>query len=181
MLGLLLLAVAALRAYRRTGSAFDFEVDAPTQTKVAMALSIGVGAAVTGGAIATFGFNLGSSVLVIVSAVVGIVSAVFGASAYEAIGPAFGPAAKHNTTAPLTTDGPYRLFRHPQFTGLFGFVVGLTIGVPVIAPFTIGVFVFLQIQARLEEAVMIGVRGTAYSKYMARTRHRFFPGDLVLP
>jgi protein-S-isoprenylcysteine O-methyltransferase Ste14 len=76
----------------------------------------------------------------------------------------------------LITEGPYRKMRHPMYTALFSFFVGLAL---VSASWLIVILVvaaILVLYARIgkEEAMMIEQFGDEYYAYMRRTG-RFLP------
>jgi protein-S-isoprenylcysteine O-methyltransferase Ste14 len=76
----------------------------------------------------------------------------------------------------LCTDGPFGLVRHPIYTALDLLGIGTALWVP--NPFVIIgavlLVVFSDVRARLEERLLVGAFGAAYSTYMARSR-RFVP------
>lgn len=77
----------------------------------------------------------------------------------------------------LVTGGPYRWARHPMYTALFSFFVGLAF---ISASWLIVLLVVISIAvlyARIgkEEAMMIGQFGDKYREYMKHTG-RFLPG-----
>jgi len=77
----------------------------------------------------------------------------------------------------LCTEGPFRVVRHPIYTGLvlltfasFLLVPNLLTAIGVITNFLAG-----DVRARTEEKLLAGVFGDRYSTYMTRTK-RFLPG-----
>lgn len=80
-------------------------------------------------------------------------------------------------TEPLVVAGPYRLVRHPLYSG----VDGLTFGIAVLVAHpwallgAVGLALwFLLVLAPFEERELLALFGPAYREYMARTR-RFLP------
>jgi len=81
-----------------------------------------------------------------------------------------------NSRSTLQTDGPYRIARHPIYSGLLAFAIGaaiagaswLHIGV------ALALIVVLTAKARFEEAFLIDLYGDGYAEY---SRHvgRFWP------
>jgi protein-S-isoprenylcysteine O-methyltransferase Ste14 len=70
----------------------------------------------------------------------------------------------------LRTDGPYRLVRHPIYTGLLGLTVGgmLACGFGVWIAFTVIAIPWLLRRVRIEDGLMAGQFGTSYDAYRAR-------------
>lgn len=81
----------------------------------------------------------------------------------------------------LVKSGLYRIFRHPQYTGLVFFAVGLLLlwgrFIAYIA-FFLMVFIYYFL-ARREEKICLDRFGTEYEDYM-RTTYFFFPGERIL-
>jgi protein-S-isoprenylcysteine O-methyltransferase len=80
----------------------------------------------------------------------------------------------------LVDFGPYRLIRHPSYTGLLIAFVGLAIYfgtwvglVVMLVPITLA----LLYRIRVEEAALVGALGAQYEAYSARTK-RLIPGLL---
>ena len=77
----------------------------------------------------------------------------------------------------LCTEGPFRLVRHPIYTGM----MLLTLGTFLLAPNTLTLlgiaanFLAGDSRARAEERLLTGVFGDRYVAYMSRTK-RFIPG-----
>lgn len=78
----------------------------------------------------------------------------------------------------VVNDGPYRLVRHPSYTGLLmefagvGIVLGSWAGLAVIL---VPIFLALVRRMHVEEAALRGGLGEAYVEYVRRTR-RLVPG-----
>ncbi len=77
----------------------------------------------------------------------------------------------------LVTTGPYRLLRHPSYTGALLAAVGFGVALDhwtsllaLLAGWTVGI----AYRIRVEEAALRGAFGVAYDEYSARTR-RLFP------
>lgn len=85
--------------------------------------------------------------------------------------------AKLDASHELATGGPFRLMRHPIYTGLDLLALGSAIWIPSTA---LGIGTLLMVvgsdlRARAEEKVLREVFGQAYRDYARRTR-RFIPG-----
>jgi protein-S-isoprenylcysteine O-methyltransferase Ste14 len=78
----------------------------------------------------------------------------------------------------LRTDGPYRVTRHPIYTGLIGMVLGTALvnGVGVWGAAAVLLMVGLTFKLRVEERLMREAFGDAYATYEARV-----PGLLPWP
>ncbi|MGW2571080.1 methyltransferase family protein [Streptomyces sp. NPDC001537] len=70
----------------------------------------------------------------------------------------------------LRTDGPYRLVRHPIYTGLLGLIAGsmLACSFGVWIAFMVVSIPWLLRRVRIEDALMAGRFGTSYDAYRAR-------------
>ncbi|MFF7978757.1 methyltransferase family protein [Streptomyces sp. NPDC007901] len=70
----------------------------------------------------------------------------------------------------LRTDGPYRLVRHPIYTGLLGLVVGamLACGFGVWTAVLLVAVPWLLCRVRTEDGLMAGLFGASYDAYRAR-------------
>ncbi|MER6418424.1 isoprenylcysteine carboxylmethyltransferase family protein [Streptomyces sp. NPDC001137] len=70
----------------------------------------------------------------------------------------------------LRTDGPYRLVRHPIYTGLLGLVTGsmLACGFGVWIALMVVSIPWLLRRVRVEDGLMAGQFGTSYDAYRAR-------------
>ncbi|MFH8341839.1 methyltransferase family protein [Streptomyces sp. AM6-12] len=70
----------------------------------------------------------------------------------------------------LRTDGPYRLVRHPIYTGIIGLVTGamLTGGFGAWTAFLVAGIPWLLLRVRAEDALMAGEFGAAYDAYRSR-------------
>lgn len=70
----------------------------------------------------------------------------------------------------LRTDGPYRLVRHPIYTGLLGLLIGsmLACGFGVWIALTVVAIPWLLNRVRIEDGLMAGQFGTSYEAYRAR-------------
>jgi len=78
----------------------------------------------------------------------------------------------------LVDSGPYKLIRHPSYTGLLIFIVGVALcfGNVVSALVLLVPFGALMLRRmRIEEAALSRALGDAYSSYMNRTK-RLIPG-----
>jgi protein-S-isoprenylcysteine O-methyltransferase Ste14 len=81
-----------------------------------------------------------------------------------------------NSRSALQTDGPYRIARHPIYSGLLSFAIGAAIAgaswLHIAAALTL--IVVLTAKARFEEAFLVELYGDAYITY-ARHVGRFVP------
>jgi protein-S-isoprenylcysteine O-methyltransferase Ste14 len=70
----------------------------------------------------------------------------------------------------LRTDGPYRLVRHPIYTGMLGLVIGgmLACGFGVWIIILAAALPWLLRRVRIEDAMMAGQFGASYEAYRAR-------------
>ncbi|MEU2307995.1 methyltransferase family protein [Streptomyces misionensis] len=70
----------------------------------------------------------------------------------------------------LRTDGPYRLVRHPIYTGMLGLITGgmLACGFGVWIAYLIVAVPWLLRRVRVEDALMAGEFGAAYDAYRRR-------------
>ncbi|MFG2530202.1 methyltransferase family protein [Streptomyces sp. NPDC048516] len=70
----------------------------------------------------------------------------------------------------LRTDGPYRLVRHPIYTGLLGLIIGgmLACGFGIWIVYLAIAVPWLLRRVRIEDGMMAGQFGTAYEAYRAR-------------
>lgn len=80
-------------------------------------------------------------------------------------------------TEPLVVAGPYRLVRHPMYSGVGLLAVGIALAVSN-APAALGALLlwawFVAVLAPFEERELVALFGPAYEEYMRRTR-RFLP------
>ncbi|MBN8237026.1 isoprenylcysteine carboxylmethyltransferase family protein [Halobacillus kuroshimensis] len=77
----------------------------------------------------------------------------------------------------LVSSGPYRLLRHPLYTGLFFIVVGFCLGTGNVYPavlFGILITIALLHRIRLEEAMLTKEHGEMYREWCGK-RYRFIP------
>ena len=81
-----------------------------------------------------------------------------------------------NGRSELQTDGPYRIARHPIYSGLLAFAIGAAIAGAswphIIA--ALALFAVLSAKSRFEEAFLVELYGDAYVTY-ARHVGRFVP------
>ncbi len=80
----------------------------------------------------------------------------------------------------LRTTGPYRIARHPMYTGGIGMVLGsgLALGQPATVVFSAVVAAGFFARSRAEERLLIGVFGDRYLAYR-RQVGALFPNPLV--
>ncbi|ADH98622.1 methyltransferase family protein [Salisediminibacterium selenitireducens] len=77
----------------------------------------------------------------------------------------------------LVGTGPYRLLRHPLYTGLFAAAAGFSLYTGSIAAFLLAFITLLPALIRRmqsEEQTLIGAFGKTYQEWM-KTRYRFIP------
>jgi len=93
--------------------------------------------------------------------------------AVRALGPALTPLPRPREGAPLATEGPYALVRHPIYGGgiLFFLGVSLASGVAALAA-TIALALVWELKSRVEERWL----GPGYAAYRERVRRRLIPG-----
>lgn len=77
----------------------------------------------------------------------------------------------------LATGGPFRLMRHPIYTGLnlLAFGTALFIPTPIVWIAALLMIMGSDLRARTEEPLLVEAFGDSYRNYQARTR-RFLPG-----
>jgi protein-S-isoprenylcysteine O-methyltransferase Ste14 len=77
----------------------------------------------------------------------------------------------------LTTNGPFRLLRHPIYMALNLLALGTAFWVPTATVWAAFILVVIgsDVRARAEEHILARAFGTAYADYCARTK-RFVPG-----
>ena len=74
--------------------------------------------------------------------------------------------------------GPYRFVRHPMYGGVIVVVTGAAlITSPLALAPALASIPFLLLKARYEER-LLAAADPSYRDYLARVRHRFFPGLL---
>lgn len=109
---------------------------------------------------------------------VGLVSAALALLiwVYQSLGANFSPTLEIRKQHKLITTGPYRWVRHPMYSTMFLWAVGLFLitvnWITVIAP--VGFALFFMLRVPDEEKMMIETFGDEYRDYMRRTG-RFLP------
>jgi len=74
--------------------------------------------------------------------------------------------------------GPYRFVRHPMYGGGIVLAIGVSLASsPVALAPALALIPFLLVKARYEER-LLAAADPSYRDYLARVRHRFFPGLL---
>lgn len=95
---------------------------------------------------------------------------------YQSLGAGFSPTLEIREQQKLITSGPYQWVRHPMYTAMFLWAVGLCLitanWITVLAP--VGFALFFMLRVPDEEKMMIETFGDEYRDYMKRTG-RFFP------
>lgn len=77
----------------------------------------------------------------------------------------------------LVSSGPYRLLRHPLYTGLFLIIIGFCVGLGnLYAAFVCGILITIALlhRIRLEEAMLVEQHGEKYKEW-CRSRYRLIP------
>jgi protein-S-isoprenylcysteine O-methyltransferase Ste14 len=77
----------------------------------------------------------------------------------------------------LSTDGPFRIVRHPIYAAMDLYAIGTAVWVPtpLVIVGAVLVLVIGDIRARVEEKLLVSAFGDAYRGYCARVK-RFLPG-----
>jgi hypothetical protein len=103
-------------------------------------------------------------------AVLCVVGLLFAVSARVALGRSWGmPMAQHDDPE-LVTSGPYRLVRHPIYTGLAAMLIGTSLAFPVAAIPCAITIVYMVFAARREERDMAQRFPGAYPEYTRRSK-----------
>jgi len=108
-------------------------------------------------------------------ALTGVVIATAGAglafTARAAIGRYWGTPATRRLDTDLVTTGPYRLVRHPIYSGMVLMMIGSAIGLsPVWLPIAIVAGIYFLFSAQAEEEFMTERFPDSYPAYRARTK-----------
>lgn len=117
----------------------------------------------------------GARVLLVV---VGVALLVLGAAAVAAAGRALGkvsPFPRPPRSGRLTESGPFRIVRHPLYSGALAFLLGASlVGSPLALVPTAALAVVIGLKASVEEGFL---RATYpdYPEYCRRTRYRLIP------
>lgn len=101
---------------------------------------------------------------------------VFAGAASRSLGPALRAHPQPARHATLVETGPYAVVRHPTYTGLVVFSIGMSLLVrsALGLALTIGLAVFFYVKAGYEER-LLRVRYAGYRRYMERVRWRLLP------
>jgi protein-S-isoprenylcysteine O-methyltransferase Ste14 len=107
---------------------------------------------------------------------IGLFSLGFWSWTQVALGKEWSPQLQLREEHHLVTTGPYRRIRHPLYTGMFGYGIGLALVTANWVFVVLVVAVIAGIFARVpkEEQMMIEEFGEEYKAYMQKTG-RFFP------
>jgi protein-S-isoprenylcysteine O-methyltransferase Ste14 len=108
--------------------------------------------------------------------VLGLASLVFWMWAQSALGKEWSPQLQLREKHRLVTSGPYSHLRHPIYTAMFGFAIGLALLTANWVFIALAVFVIWGLIARVpkEEQMMLEEFGEEYKAYIRKT-WRFFP------
>lgn len=107
--------------------------------------------------------------LQVLGAIILVISTIFTIWARIVLGVMWSSTATVKSNHELRTDGPYRITRHPIYTGLFGMLIGSTIiegGFSVVVLLISVAILFTKI--RDEERLMIETFGEQYLEYKRR-------------
>ncbi len=118
--------------------------------------------------------------LAIIAAALAVFSVWFVVSAARTLGKQWSLAARVVEGHKLVTEGPYRVVRHPIYTGMLGMLLATCAAttVPVAVPFAVLVFlVGTLIRVRSEEKLLRETFGADFEDYSRRVRG-FIPGLL---
>jgi len=92
-------------------------------------------------------------------------------SARRTLGKQWSLAARVLDEHDLITSGPYRLVRHPIYTGMLGMLLATGLGVGRFPFFFLGAAIYVagtMLRARVEERLLRATFGTRYDEYAAR-------------
>ncbi len=110
-------------------------------------------------------------VLALTGAVIATAGAILAFTARATIGRYWGTPATRRLDTDLVTSGPYRLVRHPIYSGMLLMMIGSAIGLsPVWLPIAIVAGVYFLFSARAEETFMMERFPDSYPAYRARTK-----------
>ena len=109
--------------------------------------------------------------------VLGLASLVLWAWAQAVLGKQWSTSLQLRKEHLLVTTGPYAFIRHPIYTAMFGWGIGVALLTANILFALLAIVMIIGILIRVpkEEQMMVGEFGDEYKKYMKKTR-RFFPG-----
>ncbi len=115
-------------------------------------------------------FTLESSWLRTVGIVILLLSTVFVLWARWVLGTLWSGTAMVKQDHKLRTQGPYRVTRHPIYTGLLGMMFGTMLmnGFGILLPAVLAMLVFFEWKIRSEEALMTRTFGEQYIEYKRR-------------
>lgn len=119
-------------------------------------------------------------VLALVAAALAVFSVWFVVRAARTLDRQWSFAARVVEDHKLITEGPYRLVRHPIYTGMLGMLLatGAATSHPLAVPFAVAVFIAgTLVRARSEEKLLRETFGGEYDAYARRVR-AFIPGLL---
>jgi protein-S-isoprenylcysteine O-methyltransferase Ste14 len=118
--------------------------------------------------------------LAVLAAALAVFSVLFVVSAARTLGKQWSLAARVVEGHKLVTEGPYRVVRHPIYTGMLGMLLATCAAttIPAAVPFAILVFlVGTLIRVRSEEKLLCETFGADFNDYSRRVRG-FIPGLL---
>lgn len=109
--------------------------------------------------------------MAVAGALIATVGAVLAFAARATIGRNWGTPATRRPDTQLVTTGPYRLVRHPIYSGMLLMLSGTAIGlIPIWWFVAVAAGIYFFFSARAEEKFMIERFPDAYPEYRARTK-----------
>ncbi|MBS1677913.1 MAG: isoprenylcysteine carboxylmethyltransferase family protein [Actinobacteria bacterium] len=117
------------------------------------------------------GFEVHGTVLPVLGTVIVACGLAFAVWARVHIGRNWGMPMTIKAEPELVTSGPYRLIRHPIYTGILTAAVGTALAINLLALAVAAVLaVFFVYSATVEERNMVAIFPNAYPAYRARTK-----------
>jgi protein-S-isoprenylcysteine O-methyltransferase Ste14 len=114
----------------------------------------------------------------IIGAMAGILGIVLRSQSMRSLGADFALTPQVTPDQQLVTSGPYRIVRHPGYSALVLFILGLEliIGTWIAVCSTLFVLLTLPMRVAVEERILEDHFGGSYHEYCSRTPYRLFPG-----